>query len=385
MFPSVSNIVKVLLKWMRQAIVIIKVGFYIFKESIRSFTEELDKASETTGKWNVSESDEDYEYYLDFIKTVVNTDIATLEDYLKFDRDDRLENIDLYEMTMMVRRERNHRTILFDNSFPVDERQVMTEQGLCFSVNGPITTLLESNARKIRKFGKPLTCNFVKDQCYLKVIVYEEEATVSILSPYEVPVYDRPRYEIKNSEESFAAYRVVETIVEDGLENLSIEQRKCVFLDEMIGDKAIYTGNMCFMHCRISLAMELCHCVPHHYHFYDGEVCDAAGIICLHKFAWPYISFELCECPFSCIDLKYAENSIRKRSWIVGDLPFLQKASFRVEVLTPKMRLKREIIFSFEEMIVSFGGAATLFLGISLWQISKHLLFVLNKVLSVFE
>lgn len=70
---------------------------------------------------------------------------------------------------------------------------------------------------------------------------------------------------------------------------------------------------------------------------------------------------------------------------IVGDLPFLQKASFRVEVLTPKMRLKREIIFSFEEMIVSFGGAATLFLGISLWQVSRHLLFIMNKILSVFE
>lgn len=108
----------------------------------------------------------------------------------------------------------------------------------------------------------------------------------------------------------------------------------------------------------------------------DGEFCDVAGIICLHKFAWPYISFELCECPFSCIDLKYSENSVHRRSWfvnyvlsnhkikwrqfqflyrIVGDLPFLQKASFRAEVITPKMRLKREIIFSFEGMIVSFG------------------------------
>lgn len=39
---------------------------------------------------------------MDFIKTVINTDIATLQDYLKFDHDERLENVDLYEMTMMV-------------------------------------------------------------------------------------------------------------------------------------------------------------------------------------------------------------------------------------------------------------------------------------------
>lgn len=53
-------------------------------------------------KWNISETHSDYEYFLDFVKTVVNTDIATLQDYLKFDHDERLEYVDLYEMTMMV-------------------------------------------------------------------------------------------------------------------------------------------------------------------------------------------------------------------------------------------------------------------------------------------
>ncbi|KAJ6634279.1 Sodium channel protein Nach, partial [Pseudolycoriella hygida] len=491
MFLCFNRFSRLMVKWITRVAVMFKVGFYISKESIRSFIEELDKTTETPGlrhiysirnhplervlwigvliasyfglvltclyqwdrfearptvislerdfrnwnltlpamtvcylnkvneslaaeyiekflhifrilqtslsienyfsKWNVSESDGDFEYFMDFVKTVLNSDIASLQDYLQFDHDDRLENIDLYDMTMMVRRLRNHRIISFDNFFPIDEREIMTEQGLCFSINGPITALLQSKSKAgaVKTFEKPLTCSFVKNQCYLKVLVYEEEATVSILSPYEVPVYDKPRYHIKNSEESFGTYRVVETIVEDKLERLSVEQRRCIFLNEMIGDNAIYTGNMCFMHCRIALALELCHCVPHHYQFYDGEVCDASGIICLHKFAWPYISFELCECPYSCIDLKYAENNFQQRNWfgkriyfyykliinhnfrIVGDLPFLQKASFRAEVVTPKMRLKREIIFSFEGMIVSFGGAATLFLGISLWQLAN--------------
>lgn len=117
----------------------------------------------TNSKWNISESHNDYEYFLDFIKTVVNTDIATLQDYLKFDHDDRLENVDLFEMTMtvffifflsfyfnfyfrllQVRRTRNHRTISFDVDFLVDEREIMTEQGLCYSMNGPITALLQS-------------------------------------------------------------------------------------------------------------------------------------------------------------------------------------------------------------------------------------------------
>lgn len=56
----------------------------------------------SNSKWNVSESHSDYEYFLDLIKVVVNTDIATLQDYLKFDHDERLENIDLYDMTLAV-------------------------------------------------------------------------------------------------------------------------------------------------------------------------------------------------------------------------------------------------------------------------------------------
>lgn len=40
---------KLLLKWINQIAVVLKVGFYIFKESIRSFFEELDKSSETPG------------------------------------------------------------------------------------------------------------------------------------------------------------------------------------------------------------------------------------------------------------------------------------------------------------------------------------------------
>lgn len=43
-----------------------------------------------------------------------------------------------------MRRLRNHRTFSFDNFFAIDEREIMTEQGLCYSINGPITALLQS-------------------------------------------------------------------------------------------------------------------------------------------------------------------------------------------------------------------------------------------------
>lgn len=40
---------RILLRWINQAVVVVKVGFYIVKESIRRFIEELDKTSETPG------------------------------------------------------------------------------------------------------------------------------------------------------------------------------------------------------------------------------------------------------------------------------------------------------------------------------------------------
>lgn len=56
----------------------------------------------SNSKWNVSQTHGDYEYFSNFIQTVLNTDIASLQDYLQFDQDERLENVDLYEVTMMV-------------------------------------------------------------------------------------------------------------------------------------------------------------------------------------------------------------------------------------------------------------------------------------------
>lgn len=46
-----------------------------------------------------------------------------------------------------------------------------------------------------------------------------------------------------------------------------------------------------------------------------------------------------------------------------GGIPFTQKSSFRYEILAPRLRLRRDVLFSYEDLIVSFGGVAALFLG----------------------
>ena len=42
------------------------------------------------------------------------------------------------------------------------------------------------------------------------------------------------------------------------------------------------------------------------------------------------------------------------------------------------MRLKRDVLFSYEDLIVSFGGVAALFLGLNFWGLSEFVYFILS-------
>lgn len=46
----------------------------------------------------------------------------------------------------------------------------------------------------------------------------------------------------------------------------------------------------------------------------------------------------------------------------------MSKAAFRWEILPIKMRNRRDVIFSLTDAICSFGGAATLLLGVNFLQ-----------------
>ena len=67
-----------------------------------------------------------------------------------------------------------------------------------------------------------------------------------------------------------------------------------------------------------------------------------------------------------------------------GGIPFTQKSSFRYEVVPPRMRLKRDVLFSYEDLIVSFGGVAALFLGLNLWDFSGFIYFLISSLVKYF-
>jgi len=55
-----------------------------------------------------------------------------------------------------------------------------------------------------------------------------------------------------------------------------------------------------------------------------------------------------------------------------------KKSSLRYEILTQKVRYLRDVLFSFEDLIVSFGGIASLFFGYSFWNSSEMLYYLLQ-------
>lgn len=60
------------------------------------------------------------------------------------------------------------------------------------------------------------------------------------------------------------------------------------------------------------------------------------------------------------------------------------KAAFRLEIISSKMRHRRDVIFSFADFVGSFGGAAALFLGGNIWHLAVVCLKIGEKLIQVF-
>lgn len=76
----------------------------------------------------------------------------------------------------------------------------------------------------------------------------------------------------------------------------------------------------------------------------------------------------------------YTQSSLKKTNWAAdGELTVInKKTSMRYEILAQKIRFRRDILFSFEDLIVSFGGIASLFLGYNFLNTSEMLYYVCN-------
>ncbi|XP_068081669.1 sodium channel protein Nach [Anabrus simplex] len=138
---------------------------------------------------------------------------------------------------------------------------------------------------------------------------------------------------------------------------LTIRQRRCIFPDEIpLDTDIVYTYSACMIQCRMRLARKLCGCVPPFY----KKICNGRGLKCLARRRRKTIYRNNdCHCELGCMNTRYDVERLQDslQEFVVLELGF---------VSWPMYRYKREVLFGWVDLLVSFGGIAGLFLGFSL-------------------
>ncbi|XP_017960637.1 sodium channel protein Nach [Drosophila navojoa] len=320
--------------------------------------------------WNVSIIDEDYFYIMDFLYAVVNATASNYAELAKFASDERFDQVDLYEIIQTINRPFEQVISSFDADFEVNVEMVMTERGCCYAINSPMSRMLGKKEVDYDQLPQPLTCQFGKQQCFIRMDLYESTGVLDVHSPYEVSASEANIISLQKSDEITASFKVLETVASNNLRELSVEQRKCVFNDEETSNLKVYSKSLCLARCRAIMALEMCNCVPFFYPFVQGPSCNPAGFECLLDFKWPIWALHICKCPSTCTEIEYTMQTVKKSSWgMKGNEETagidMATSSFRWDLIPPKVRFRRDVVFSFEDLIVSFGGALALFVGIS--------------------
>jgi hypothetical protein len=86
-------------------------------------------------------NDVEYLYFLEYVQMVVNTSISSFKTFKRFARDRRLESIDMSIIAKDVHPNINSIISGFDPNFNPQISEVITEMGICYSVNA----ILEAN------------------------------------------------------------------------------------------------------------------------------------------------------------------------------------------------------------------------------------------------
>ncbi|XP_061392832.1 pickpocket protein 28-like, partial [Musca vetustissima] len=142
-------------------------------------------------------------------------------------------------------------------------------------------------------------------------------------------------------------------------------QRKCIFYDEvkLTYFPEEYTFSSCMKECRMKKAIKLCKCLPPFYKpVANVKMCGLNDMDCLTEYRNNITNIKDCmQCELSCSKTVY---NIEK---LIKNIERPDAPGVLVEFLTwPIIRYKREVLFGWVDLLVSFGGIASLFLGFSL-------------------
>ncbi|KAJ9590221.1 hypothetical protein L9F63_016671, partial [Diploptera punctata] len=253
------------------------------------------------------------EYYINFLNTVVNSSLGNLHEFEKYEQDSTLDNVNIKDIASKV------------------------------------------------------------------ILVSELPGTVKfyVHSPDEMPIQgkDKPRLVSRGLDtEIIVTHR--QTVASPELRQLYPVQRNCRFQDEIENTKSpIYSYNICKMECRKQMAKQYCDCVPFFYKAFatrEEKMCNTKGMACLAKYKDNitneiFTNREFCPCYQQCENMEYITENENTYEIESEYEEVTQQVRFYIRINHyTKTRLKRDVIFTYEDLVVSFGGTVSLFLGCSI-------------------
>ncbi|KAG5682789.1 hypothetical protein PVAND_012119 [Polypedilum vanderplanki] len=246
-------------------------------------------------------------------------------------------------------------------------KPIYSERGFCHSFNARHygTNISEVKSKSFNTIAET-------DTSWALEMRLKKQSKVYMHSIDEVFSYDfRHQFTWEYSQSIDILISMKETYTTKDVEELSIAQRKCIFPDSSDykityynNDK--YSLSACMKECRMKIAIDKCKCIPPFYapvNMGNYKHCELKDLSCLSRYAGNITNIMKCsKCELSCFNIVY---DIEKISLTVKNNS--AEARINIEFLTwPIIRYKREILFGYVDLLVSFGGIAGLFLGFSL-------------------
>ncbi|XP_030023452.2 sodium channel protein Nach-like [Manduca sexta] len=243
---------------------------------------------------------------------------------------------------------------------------VFTEMGFCYAFNS-------------RHAGKTGPSQSQVEQ-FVEAFIHETDAKWSIMFNTDrknttFDIYIHSTEEMAGLEQSAqhswdrrvekVSFSVKHTYTTEDARQLSIRQRRCIFADEQrLETSKVYTYSACMRQCRMQRCRSFCKCVPHFYPTLKGyRHCTLRELECIANHAASITDVTRCSCELGCSHTVYEVEKL-------SDVDMSRSggtSSLEIEFVSwPMVRYKREVLFGWVDLLVSFGGIAGLFLGFSL-------------------
>lgn len=126
-------------------------------------------------KFKVNSTDENYKYYLDFIRVITNLTYYNADELEKFEKDDDLHNINFFELATTVIPKISGTLLTFETHKKVIWKYVMTELGICYTVNSKLGYLfgvkIHGDNESLNKDDYVLKCHYLNGLCYARYAI----------------------------------------------------------------------------------------------------------------------------------------------------------------------------------------------------------------------